>query len=168
MRKWLACASLLALGGSALAASDLLLVFRGGIGVDPVSAVDPATGAALPNVVRGVSPPGQPWTIRKLEATIRTDGRIEVKGRGLLLAGGNGIGTSAGQSVHATLFCGPPASATAHSTPAAGVPLASDGDFRIEDSLSPAPPSPCPSPVLLIENGGGRWFAAGLLANGDD
>ena len=168
MQKWLACASLLVFGGSALAASDLLLAFRGGIGVDPVSAVDPVTGAALPNVVRGVSPGGQPWVIRKLEATIRTDGRIEVKGRGLLLAGGNGIGTNGGQSVRATLFCGPAASATAHSTGAAGVPLASDGDFRIEDTLNPAPPSSCTSPVLLIHNTGGRWFAAGLLANGAD
>lgn len=167
MRKWFAFASLLVVGGSALAASDLLLVFRGAIGVQPVSAVDPATGAASPNVVRGVSA-GGPWVIRKLEATIRTDGRIEVKGRGLLLAAGNGIGTNVGQSVHATLFCGPPASATAHSTPTAGVPLASDGDFRIEDTLSPVPPNPCTSPVLLIENTGGRWFAAGLLANGDD
>ena len=67
MRKSFVFASLLMLGGSALAASDLLLVFRGAIGVQPVAAVDPATGAASPNVVRGVSA-GGPWVIRKLEA----------------------------------------------------------------------------------------------------
>jgi len=55
--------------------------------------------------------------------------------------------------------------ATAHSSAAAGVPLASNGDFHIEDTLSPAPPNPCTSPVLLIENTGWRWFAAGILAN---
>ncbi len=170
MRKWMLGASLLLLGGTALGASDLLLAFRGGIGVEPVSAVDPVTGAATPNVVRGVSPGGVPWVISKLEATVLASGRIDVRGRGLLLAGGNGIGTNGNQSVHATLFCGPAATATAHSTAAAGVPLASSGDFRIEDTLSPAPPNPCTSPVLLIENTGGRWFAAGILANehGDD
>jgi hypothetical protein len=48
----------------------------------------------------------------------------------------------------------------AHSTGAAGVPLASNGDFRIEDTLSPAPPNPGTSQVLLIENTSGVWFAA--------
>jgi hypothetical protein len=80
----------------------------------------------------------------------------------LLLAAGNGIGTNGGQRVHATLFCGPAASATAHDSTVAGVALAADGDFRINDFLTPAPPVPCTSPVLLIRNVGGVWFAAGI------
>ncbi len=43
--------------------------------------------------------------------------------------------------------------------------LASSGDFRIDDTLSPPPPNPCTTPVLLIHNPQGRWFAAGILAN---
>jgi hypothetical protein len=42
------------------------------------------------------------------------------------------------------------------------VPLETDGDFRIRDVLSPAPPNPCATPVLLIVNAGGNWFAAGI------
>lgn len=167
MRTWILGVSLL-LGGAALAASDLLLSFKGGIGADPVSGINATTGLPTSNVVRGTSPGGAPWRISKLEASIRVDGRIHVRGRGLLLSGGNGIGTTAGQNVRATLFCGPAATATAHSTAAAGVPLDSAGDFRIDDTLSPPPPSPCPTPVLLIVNPAGRWFAAGILANSHD
>jgi hypothetical protein len=136
------------------------LRFKGGIGVIPVTGVA-ANGTINLNVVRGV-PPGAPWRIANLDAEISSDGHIKVMGRGLLLASGNGIGTNAGQSVHATLFCGPATTATAHNSNPAGVALDPDGDFRIDDFLSPAPPTPCDSPVLLIRNVGGVWFAAGI------
>ncbi len=139
---------------------DEQLKFRGGIGVITVTGVA-ANGAANLNIVRGVTP-GAPWRIASLEAEVSPTGRIKVVGRGLLLASGNGIGTNAGQSVHATLFCGPAATATAHNTTLTGVPLAADGDFRIDDLLSPVPPFPCDNPVLLIRNVGGLWFAAGI------
>jgi hypothetical protein len=136
------------------------LKFEGGIGVNPVTGVA-ANGAINLNVVRGVSPAG-PWRIAALDASVRPDGHIRVVGRGLLLAAGNGIGTNGGQSVHATLFCGSVATATAHDSTLAGVALAADGDFSINDFLTPAPPSPCESPVLLIRSVGGVWFAAGI------
>jgi hypothetical protein len=146
--------------------ADTLVRFKGGIGVDPISnvTVSGTTVTASPNTVRGVSPPGQIWIIADLTATVSVDGRIRVFGRGLLLGGGNGIGTNGGQSVFATLFCGPAASATASSTSVTGVPLEADGDFTIKDVLSPAPPNPCTTPVLLIQTTGGThaWFAAGI------
>jgi hypothetical protein len=43
------------------------------------------------------------------------------------------------------------------------VPLEANGDFRINDVLNPAPPAECTSPVLLIRNAGGAWFAAGIV-----
>ena len=50
-----------------------------------------------------------------------------------------------------------------HSSNLAGVPLEVNGDFRIDDTLSPALPNPCTSPVLLIRSAGsGSWFAAGI------
>lgn len=166
MKTWMLGLFLAALVVPAGKADDLLLSFNGGIGVDPVSGI--AAGAPVLNVVRGTSPGGAPWVIAKLNASIDVSGRIKVRGRGLLLAGGNGIGTTAGQSVHAILFCGPAATATAHATPAAGVALAANGDFTIDDTLSPAPPNPCTTPVLLIANPAPRWFAAGILANDED
>lgn len=138
--------------------NDTLLKFKGGIGVVPVTGVA-ANGATTLNIVRGVSP-GGPWRIADLEAEVGFNGHIKVVGRGLLLASGNGIGTNAGQSVHATLFCGAAAVATAHNS--TGVALAADGDFTIDDFLSPPPPASCDAPVLLIRNVGGVWFAAGI------
>jgi hypothetical protein len=45
----------------------------------------------------------------------------------------------------------------------AGVPLAPNGDFKIDDVLTTIPPSDCASPMLLIRNAsGGTWFAAGI------
>lgn len=137
-------------------ADDRLVRFDGGIGESPVSTVL-TTGLATPNLVKGVSPGGQPWVISRLVADVRTDGRISVDGRGLLLAGGNGIGTNGGQSVRAQLWCGTVSLLTDP------VALEPNGDFRIDGALSGRPPEPCDTPVLLILNGAGtRWFAAGI------
>jgi hypothetical protein len=148
---------------SSAMAHDAFLKFNGGIGVMPVSSVGP-TGAPVANVVRGIQPAGQPWIIRALRAEVKVDGRIHVDGRSLLLAGGNAIGTTGGASVFATLICGPLPNGpfTVHSTKA--VALEADGDFTIDDILSPAPTNGCDNPVLLIRNTGGVgvWFAAGI------
>jgi hypothetical protein len=149
-------------------ASDFLARFDGGIGVLPVSsaAAPMNDNGTFQNVnrndVRGVAPAGQPWVIARLKADVGMDGAILVTGEGLLLAGGNNIGTNAGASVFATLFCG----ATEHSTNLAGVALEANGDFMINDMLSPVPMAPCNNPVLLIRTtNGGRWFAAGIPRN---
>jgi hypothetical protein len=146
-------------------AGDTFLKFRGGIGVMPVLSVVPAPVA---NVVRGISPPGDPWRISALSVEVKQDGRIHVEGRGLLLAGGNAIGTVNGQKVFATLICGPlPIGPfTVSSTPVDNaVALAADGDFTIDDTLTPAPSNGCENPVLLIRSAavtGNPWFAAGI------
>jgi hypothetical protein len=148
---------------------DLLASFDGGIGVIPVSNGAGAANAdgTLPNarlnVVRGVSPGAGPWRIADLRADVDVYGRIKAKGRGLLLASGNSIGQNAGQKVFATLICEAAAPFVARNTDLAGVALAPNGDFRIGDTLDPAP-SECPSPVLLIRNTAGVWFAAGIPA----
>jgi hypothetical protein len=156
-----AVVSLAAFGGKR---ENILARFNGAIGADPVSnvVVSATTGAVTvtPNAVRGVVPPGQIWRISTLNANVFTDGHIVVHGRGLLLGGGNNIGTNAGQSVFATLFC----TASSSSTNATGVALDEDGNFTIDDVLSPLPQAPCDSPVLLIRTTGGThpWFAAGI------
>jgi hypothetical protein len=84
----------------------------------------------------------------------------------LLLASGNSIGQNANQSVFATLICEAAAPFVEHNTNFS-VPLEPNGDFRIDDTLSTVPHD-CPSPVLLIRNTGGVWFAAGIPKLGDD
>lgn len=142
-----------AIAQSALAQENLV-TFSGGIG-------DITTGSTDTTVL-GVPAAGQIWVIRDLQAQVKEGGRIQVDGRGLLLGAGNAVGSNANASVFATLFCANDGNAE-HSTSAAGVPLQVNGDFRIQDSLSPEPPSTCTSPVLLIRvTGGGSWFAAGI------
>ena len=139
-----------------------LVKFDGGIGVIPVASAT-ATAVNL-NIVRGVQPAPQIWVISALKATVMTSGDIRVAGRGLLLGGGNQIGFNANASVFATLICEPTAPFTQFSTNPTGVALDPDGDFRIDDVLSPAPPADCVSPVLLIRVTGANpvWFAAGI------
>jgi len=164
MKTWMLGLFLAALVAPAGNAADLLLSFNGGIGVDPVSGI--SANAPVLNVVRGTQPGGIPWRIAELRASIEVSGRIQVRGKGLLLAGGNNIGTNGGQSVRAVLFCG----TVSHTTTLTGVPIALNGDFRIDDTLAPTPPKDCGSPLLLIVNtpAPGRWFAAGILANDDE
>ena len=156
----------------AAADQDLLASFDGGIGVHPVSNVagtaDAVTGTfpnVTRNVVRGINPAGQIWVIERLRANITLDGHITVDGRGLVLAGGDNAGRTSGQSVFATLICETAAPFTQRNTTLTGILLAPNGDFRIDDALSPAPPSTCPSPMLLIRSAatGQAWFAVGIL-----
>jgi hypothetical protein len=146
---------------------DTLVKFDGGIGVLPLASgvgLAPTATVVNRNIVRGVQPAGQIWVISALRADVKTDGRIHVDGRGLLLGGGNLIGFTANASVFATLICEATAPFTEHSTDTAGVPLEPDGDFRIDDALTPAPLADCASPVLLIRVAGANpaWFAAGI------
>jgi hypothetical protein len=153
-------------------ATDFIARFDGGIGVIPVSTgagpvnADGTFPNVRLNVVRGVNPGGGPWRITDLRADVDAAGRIKVRGRGLLLASGNSIGQNANQRVFATLICEATAPFVEHNTTVA-VPLEPNGDFRIDDVLNPAPVD-CASPVLLIRNTGGVWFAAGIPKLGDD
>ncbi len=156
----------LGLGSLAAHAGGPLVHFNGGIGVTPW-AVNNAVSPPAPtlNTVFDVPPGGRPWVIDQLRARIGADGQVRVSGTGLILSGGNGIGTSGGvPQVIATLFCG----GLAHDSPAA--PLALNGDFSIQGLLSAPPPSPCLNPVLLVRNAAGNraWFAAGIPVDSDD
>ena len=153
---------------------DTLAKFKGGIGAHPVSNVAVVTGPPLvvtvtQNIVRGVNPAGQLWVIDKLNAEVKTNADIKVEGKGLILGGGNNAGRATGQNVIATLICEAAAPFTQRSTNPAGVPLTAEGDFEIDDVLTPLPAGGCASPMLLIRNAsGGTWFAVGVLVFDDD
>ena len=150
----LACAALLP--GVAQAA-DPLVRFEGGIGAQPLRSAGNGLDAQV-NDVNGVAPGGRPWVISRLTAEVATDGGMRVDGRGLLVAGGPAIATPTGQSVRARLFCDNVA--VGQSSPL--VALQPNGDFRIDAVLDGPMPSLCKTPVLLIVNAGGAWFAAGI------
>src|ERR1700751_2695203 len=96
-----------AMAQSALAQN--LVAFNGGIG-------DITTGSTDTTVL-GVRAAGQIWVIRDLQAEVKVDGRIPVDGRGLLLGAGNAIGSNAGASVFATLFCAKKMTGTSSTVP---------------------------------------------------
>ena len=88
---------------TAFASDDTLIEFKGGIGSQPFRSTN---NAAAPNTVAGVNPGGAPWIIKSLKVVIKSNGAIRAKGKGLLLAGGDTIGTRAGpRQVVASLFC---------------------------------------------------------------
>ena len=157
---------------AAFADDDTLAKFKGGIGAIPVSSgvgTDATAEVVNRNIVRGVQPAGQIWVIADLKAEVKVNGDIKVEGRGLILGGGNNIGRATGQSVFATLICEAAIPFTERSTTLTGVQLAPNGDFNIDDVITPLPTGGCASPMLLIRTAGsGNWFAAGILDFDDD
>jgi hypothetical protein len=68
-------------------ADDNLARFKGAIGVIPVSSgvgTDTTATTVNRNIVRVIQPPGQLWRIRDLDARIKTNGDIQVEGKGLV------------------------------------------------------------------------------------
>lgn len=170
--------ALLAVVPSLAWADDNTLVrFEGGIGVDAVSNAPgpgPIAMQVTRNIVRGVQPAGQLWAIAEFSAEVAVDGHIRAEGRGLVFAGGDTIGTAivpggtASLRVFATLICeNVPPFVERNTRP---VPLAANGDFQIDDVLTPPPPpSACATPALLIRNAGNQaWFSAGIQNFEDD
>ena len=165
--------ALIAIAGLGAHERDTLARFEGGIGVISAQngAGTPNPDGTLPNVrlnvVRGVAPGAGPWRIASLRASLDRSGHIVVIGRGLLLASGNNIGRNGNQSVFATVICEAAAPFVEHNT-SFSVPLAPNGDFRIEDTLADAP-SECASPLLLIRtSSNGTWFVAGIQKLDDE
>ena len=123
-----------------------------------------------------MQPAAQLWVIADFKAEVKANGRITADGRGLVFAGGDTIGTAlvltptggtATLNVLATLICENVAPFVERNTNP--VPLAANGNFNIDDVLSPPPPSSCATPVLLIRNAGNlSWFSAGIQKFNDN
>ena len=140
---------------------DFLARFDGGIGVIPATNPD-----GQPNTVRGVPSPPGPWRIASLRADIDTYGRVKIRGRGLLIANGNAIGTNFNQRVFATLICEVTAPIQ-RSTDKAGSCARTERRFSNRRHAGPGARG-MPNPVLLIRNTGGVWFAAGIPKLSDE
>lgn len=101
-------------------------------------------------VLLGAAAGGVPWVLRSGEARLRNDGRLTVRIRGLLIPSGQFAGTTGPvMTVSASLYC------DGNSTPVGtsdNVPLASDGDARIDTTLTL--PTKCQIPALLIHPNG--------------
>jgi len=113
---------------------------------------------------------GQPWSTTKGSATVNLNtGDIHFRVDGLVLAGGNGIGTRAGiTEVKGTLVCdtdgsGGGGNSTLVDTPL--VPLSAQGDAEFHGSVGPLPGA-CITEAdiaFVVRIGAGRWIANGAV-----
>lgn len=118
------------------------------------------------NVVAGVTGGGQPWSTERGSASVNlARGEISFRVDGLVLAGGNTIGTpGAINQVKGTLVCNAegPGSPVLVDTPL--VPLSAQGDARFNGSVG-AVPQACfqPDIAFLIRIAADRWIANGAV-----
>ena len=131
-----------------------IVVWRTIIGIEQAS-----------NMVGGITGGGQPWSTHERAVLVELDsGFVEFEVRGLVLAGGNTIGTpGAVTQVKGTLVCGPgSASPTVIDTPL--VPLSPQGNAEFSGSFSSSTAGCSPTDVaFLIRVGAGAWIGNGSV-----
>ena len=117
------------------------------------------------NMVGGINGGGEPWSTREGEVLVDLDtGLVVFEVRGLVLAGGNAIGTPGPvNQVKGTLVCGPgSASPTVIDTPL--VPLSPQGNAQFDGSFSSSTGGCSPTDVaFLIRTAGGAWIGNGSV-----
>jgi hypothetical protein len=119
------------------------------------------------NLVGNIAGGGQPWTTLGGHASADlSTGRVEFDVRGLVLAGGNTIGTpDAINQVKGTLVCDPGGLNLAFDTVL--VPLNTRGDAEFAGIVGPIPTTCTPTNVVfLIRVAAGRWIANGAVRSG--
>jgi hypothetical protein len=121
--------------------------------------------AQASNVVGGITGGGQPWSTREGEVLVELDnGFVVFEVRGLVLAGGNTIGTPGPvNQVKGTLVCGPgSASPTVIDTPL--VPLDAQGNAEFSGSFSSSTAGCNAMDVaFLVRTAGGAWIGNGSV-----
>ena len=122
------------------------------------------------NLVGNITGGGQPWSTTGGEAGVNLgNGDVGFRVRGLVLAGGNTIGTpGAINEVKGTLVCDAGGANAAVDTPL--VPLSATGDARFSGNFVGPLPAACSGPnvAFLIRIGAGRWIANGAVLKRSD
>src|SRR3954463_1221560 len=108
--------------------------------------------------LHGVKAGAAPWVLKRGDARLQRDGRLQVRIRGLVIPSPTLDGTPGPvQRVNAALYCGDD---TAAADTTASVPISRQGDARIDETLTL--PAKCLGPVLLIHphDNSGLYIAA--------
>jgi len=116
------------------------------------------------NMVGNIPGGGQPWSTLGGHASVDlSSGRVEFEVNGLVLAGGNSIGTPDNiNQVMGTLLCDPGGANLAFNTVL--VPLSARGDAEFSGSVGPLPTTCTPTNVaFLVRIAAGRWIANGAV-----
>jgi len=111
-----------------------------------------------------------PWSVRSGHADVNLEtGEIEFVVHGLVLAGGNSIGTPGSiVQVKGTLVCDTDGSASGQNSVLVDTPLVDlddQGDARFDGSVGSLPPACTSEPdvAFVIRVGAGRWIANGTV-----
>ncbi|GAA2758363.1 hypothetical protein [Actinopolymorpha rutila] len=123
---------------------------------------EPYTGAG--NAIRGVPGGGLPWEIGSTHGDLRSDGRLQVRVEGLVLARRAPVpverqGTNPAPAFKAVVSCLSTSQgvATTVNLATASAPATPDGDATIKDRIDL--PSPCIAPIVFVTSPDGAWFA---------
>ena len=104
--------------------------------------------------IHGVAAGGLPWVLDRGRVRLRSDGRIRVTLKGLVIPVAHGAfpaGTARPvATVTASLYCAPDGSAAAATT--ASAPISEGGDATIADTIDL--PATCLAPVVLVHPNG--------------
>ena len=149
-----AFSAVLLTASASLSRADNIVVWRTIIGIAQAS-----------NVVGGITGGGQPWSAREGAVLVVLDsGFVEFEVRGLVLAGGNTIGTPGPvNQVKGTLVCGP-GSASPTVIDTALVPLDAQGNAEFSGSFSSSTAGCSAMDVaFLVRTAGGAWIGNGSV-----
>ena len=137
---------------SAQSSDHTILEFKTMVGVS-----GPFVGSANP--IRGINGGGLPWAIEKGRGELRSDGKLEVKVKGLVLAAGPLAGTNPVANFRAIVSClTAVAGAPATSNVATDLfPATVTGDADIDTVVNL--PSPCFAPIIFVTSPTQSWFA---------
>jgi len=103
-------------------------------------------------MLHGVAAGGAPWVLDEGTVRLSTDGRLDLRVRGLVIPVAPGNGTPGPvNTISASLYCGADSDTTAAAT-TGQVPISRDGDARIKDHVTL--PATCLSPVILVNPNG--------------
>ena len=133
------------------------------LGFDTMAAVrGPYVGTANP--IRGVSGGGLPWRIERGEGELRSDGRLEVRVEGLVLASAASVppelrGTNPVPNFRAVVSCESIVDGAAQTVnrTTGEFPATADGDAQIVTTIRL--PRACFAPIVFVTSPSGAWFA---------
>ena len=121
----------------------------------------PFVGAGTP--VRGLAGGGLPWEIDKAKGELRSDGRLEVRVEGLVLARKDPVpaalqGTNPIPQFRAIVSCLTPAQPVNGENVATDpFPASPEGDARFKGTIDL--PDPCVAPIVFVTSPAQQWFA---------
>ncbi len=122
----------------------------------------PYTGAT--NAIRGVPGGGRPWVVKFAEGELKSDGKIEVTVRGLVIDPNEPVasaGTNPSPTFKVIVSCLSKDGAGNPTTVNVSTDLFeadTAGNSKIEDTVSL--PQPCIAPIIFVTSPTGSWFAA--------